>query len=278
MTFNVKMEGTAELTNALVEAFSPVTEVLGTIGDRVRVYRHISLLRSIKRAREIALEENLKIKEPSLKFLIPYLEDCSLEDPDNKELMEMWARLLASASSNKKAQRNIFIRVLKEISLPEAKLLEYIISESTHLEYKNNCWLDDAKYDWSDSYLYIKIRDSIKDIGLPLNEKFPFERLYKEFIKSHEPPGCIIVFFDIAFGEKNNYPLDTAFTSPRTRYDDEYDPVSIETLKSLGLIGEYKSPDIWFGSYCFKVDCYFLTSLGADFVGVCIGSKLPNNS
>jgi len=55
----VKIEGTKELSNALVEMFSPVTEALGALGDRVRIYRQISLLRSFKRAKAIASSEGL---------------------------------------------------------------------------------------------------------------------------------------------------------------------------------------------------------------------------
>jgi hypothetical protein len=93
MSVDIKVEGTKEISNALVELFSPVTNLLGTLGDRVRVYRQLSLMRSLKRAREIAAEEGLSLKEPPLKFLVPYLEDCSLESPEDIDLIEMWARL-----------------------------------------------------------------------------------------------------------------------------------------------------------------------------------------
>ena len=64
MTIDIKLEGTKELTNALVEIFSPVTELLGTVGDRVRVYRQVSLMRALKRAKEIAASEELVMVEP----------------------------------------------------------------------------------------------------------------------------------------------------------------------------------------------------------------------
>jgi len=69
----VKIEGTKELSNALVEMFSPVTEALGALGDRVRIYRQISLLRSFKRAKAIASSEGLILTEPPLKFLVHIL-------------------------------------------------------------------------------------------------------------------------------------------------------------------------------------------------------------
>ena len=100
MAIELKIEGTKEISKALVEMFSPVTEALGSLGDRVRVYRQLSLMRSFKRAHEIAKEEGLVLKEPPLKFLVPYMEDCSLEQPEDTTLIDMWAKLLASAGGN----------------------------------------------------------------------------------------------------------------------------------------------------------------------------------
>ncbi len=83
MTLEVKIEGTKGLSKAIVEAFSPLTEALGTLGDRIRIYRQLSLMRSLRRAQEIAEEEHLPLKQPPLKFLVPFLEDCSLEEPQH---------------------------------------------------------------------------------------------------------------------------------------------------------------------------------------------------
>ena len=269
MTIDIKLEGTKELTNALVEIFSPVTELLGSVGDRVRVYRQISLMRALKRAKEIAENEKLVIAEPPIKFLVPYMEDCSLESPDDEKLINMWAKLLVSASTSIKPEHNLFIRILREMTSSEAKLLEYIISPDSHPHYSGHWHLEDVESYWSDPFVFIGIRDSIKEINRKLSSNFPFGVLEEKFRQHSEQPGSIIYFFDVSKGEKNNYPLDGIHTNKRGVIDDDFKPISITMLKSLGLIGEYKSSELWFSTYVFDVRVYFITHLGAMFIEAC---------
>lgn len=273
MTIDVKLEGTKEISNALVEIFSPVTNLLGTLGDRVRIYRELSLLRSLKRAREIAAEEGLTLKEPPLKFLVPYLEDCSLESPDNKDLIEMWAKLLASSATDFKPEHNLFIRILREMTASEAKLLEYIASPESHPLYIEHWHLEDSWSSWHDPYVYIKLRDCIAALPEALNDASNFQQLEKSFRESAEEPGTIIYFFDVGKGQQGVYPIDGVHTSPRGRIDDDFDRASIAILKSLGLIGDYVSPEFWFDDFVFEARAYYLTELGAHFVAAC--TRLP---
>lgn len=269
MGIEVKIEGTKEISKALVEIFSPVTELLGTLGDRVRVYRQISLMRALKRAQEIAHNEKLTMTEPPVKFLVPFIEDCSLETPEDEKLIDMWAKLLVSASTEFKPEHNLFIRILRELSSAEAKLLEFIIAPETHSHYSHGWHLEDVEHSWTDPFIYITIRNAIDGIGKKLNDDFPFDLLEAKVRELDEGPGSIIYFFDVSKGRKNEYPLDGVHTSPRGPIDDDFNPVSIAMLKSLGLIGDFKSSELWFGSYVFEVYAYYLTNLGAHFVASC---------
>lgn len=208
MVVEVKIEGTKELSNALVEAFSPVTEALGTLGDRVRIYRQISLLRSIERAKSIAKAEGLKLTEPPLKFLVPYLEDCSLESPDDSTLIEMWARLLVSASTNHKSEQNLFIRILKELTASEAHLFRYIASPETHNHCDTYRHPDDVESDWNTTFVSIALRDAIKSLGgiNKLETKNLLSKLEEEFRSHEETAGAIIYYFSIAKGVPGKYP------------------------------------------------------------------------
>ena len=271
MTVEVKIEGTKELSRALVDIFSPITEAAGSLGDRVRIYRQISLLRSIKRAKEIANSEGLTLVEPPLKFLVPYLEDCSLEDPEDKTLLEMWARLLVDASTTPKSEHNLFIRVLRELNAPEARLFHYIASPSTHKHCITQRHIEDVEADWRTEYVSIAIRDAIKRAGgtKQLKTEAQLERLKIDFQANEETAGSLIYFFDVSQGVPGHYPLAPVYTSPRGPIDDDFEPSSIAILKGLGLISDFKSPEIWFDNYCFVVYAYFVTGLGAKFAETC---------
>lgn len=271
MGIEVKIEGTKELSKVLVDLLSPASELLGSLGDKVRVYRKLSLLRSLSRAKAIADKEGIKLGEPSLKFLVPYLEDCSLEDPQDEALIDMWARLLVDASTKPKSEHSLFIRVLRELTGSEARLFHYIASPETHKHCRASRHPEDVESDWKPTFVSIAIRDTMEAMGgmEKLREKDDFSRLYEAFLVREETAGSIVYFFDISEGYPGRYPLDPIFSSPRGPIDDEFGLNSIAILKGLNLIGDFQSPEMWFGKYCFMVYAYFLTGLGASFAESC---------
>lgn len=271
MAFNVNIEATQDISRALVDAFSPATQFLGSLGDRVRIYRQVSLLRSLKRAKEIAEAEGLPLTEPSPKFLVPYLEDCSLEDPDNTTLLEMWARLLVDASRESKSEHNLFIRILKELSAPEAHLFRFVASEAARKHPALKSTIDDAESFWRTEFLSVALRDSINRSGglEGLSAEDRLLALEQDFRRNNEVAGSIVYYFEVAHGVPGHYPLDSVHDSGRGPIDDDFGDASIAVLKGLGLVGDFKSPEIWFGGYCFVVYAYYVTGLGAKFAKMC---------
>lgn len=265
MAVDLKLEG-KEISKALVDMFSPATNLLGLLGDKVRVYRQLSLMRSMKRASEIAAAEGLVLAEPPLKFLVPFMEECSLESPEDNKMIEMWARLLVSSSNDYKSEHHLFIRILKEISPNEAKLLEYICFPKTA---ERNQHLDEVASSWHDPYVYIKLQHIIDALTEPLGENTDFSLIMDKFHKKAHERGTVIYFFSICEGVKGIYPLDEVIVSPRGVIDDDYERSSIAILKSLGILADYVSPEFWFGHYCFNIHAYYLTELGAHFVKAC---------
>jgi hypothetical protein len=253
MPVEIKVEGTKAISTALVEMFSPVTNLLGTVGDRVRVYRELSLLRSLKRARAIAAEEGLSLKEPPLKFLVPYLEDCSLELPEH----------------------NLFIRMLREMTVSEARLLECVVSKKTHPHYSGSWSLEDAASAWYDPYVYIGLQQAIAKLPEGLCENADFGSLEKTFREETEQPGAVIHYFSVAQGERGVYPLDSLHDNERGPIHDDFERTSIAILMGLGLLRNYASPDFWFGNFVIQVHAYHVTELGALFVKAC--TSLPSH-
>lgn len=271
MALEVKIEGTKELSKVLVDLLSPASELLGSLGDKVRVYRKLSLLRSLSRAKAIADREGIKLTEPSLKFLVPYLEDCSLENPEDEALIEMWARLLVDASTSPKSEHSLFIRVLRELTGSEARLFRYIASPETHKHCRANRHPVDVESDWKPTFVSIAIRNTIEAMGgiEKIERGKRFGELYDTFLAREETAGSVVYFFDISEGYPGRYPLDSVFSSPRGAIDDDFGQNSVAILKGLNLIGDFQSPEMWFGKYCFAVYAYFLTGLGASFAESC---------
>lgn len=119
--------------NAIVDAFSPISESLGLLGDKIRVYRANSAIRTIERAKEIADEEGRPLELPHPKFFVPFIEAASLEDEDDDGLREKWAKLLSRAGQDPDSISYFARTVLSEISSAEAKLLDFLVQKGNAL-------------------------------------------------------------------------------------------------------------------------------------------------
>lgn len=269
MDININAKGSKAITKAIAEVFSPVTESLGLIGDQVRIYRELTLLRTLKRAQETIKNEKLKVEVPKVKFLVPYLENCSLEDPNDDSLIDMWANLLVSSSIDIDLQHPVFVRILKDITSSEAEVLSYVASKDRPNYSGNQSALEDAELEWKDTYIYIALRDLIRSTGGVLGENFDFADLERRLRSNIEGPGSIIYHFDVAVGQKNTYPLQDVHVPEGRHPIDDFESISIAALESLGLLNNYISKEIWFAPYVFEVRAYYMTQLGAKFYNAC---------
>jgi hypothetical protein len=100
----------------------PLAEVGDLFSDKVRFLRFKSAAKTLNRAAEIAKEQGISPKAIPMKFLVPFIEDCSLEEEDSL-FIEQWAALLASASKGFDPLHVAIKDVLKHISSKEAELI-----------------------------------------------------------------------------------------------------------------------------------------------------------
>lgn len=93
------------------------------LGEKVRFLRLKSSIKVFNKAREILNEAGFSEPKPvELKTLVPLLEYCSLENED-KNLIERWAGLLASACSSG-LKLNAYPYILNQLSSNEVRFLD----------------------------------------------------------------------------------------------------------------------------------------------------------
>ncbi len=119
---------TREAMGFMQRVLGPVAEIGEFCSDKVRFYRWKSAVRTIEKANEIAQDRNIKPQQVPIKFLVPFLEHCSLED-ENSELTEEWAKLLVSASVEFKEKHLIYSGILSRLGPTEAKVLKHFWSK-----------------------------------------------------------------------------------------------------------------------------------------------------
>ena len=112
-----------KLIDAVVDTFSPATELLGALGDSVRLARVEMAAHVTRRAKEIADCNGLELSAPPLKFLVPFYEKASLESDADDGIVDAWANLLASTGSGNGVEPR-FVQILSELTPSQAQLLK----------------------------------------------------------------------------------------------------------------------------------------------------------
>lgn len=266
---NINLGG-KEIAKSVCDLFSPLTEFSGAIGDHIRVYRKLSVLKTLKKAEEIAKERGIELEAPPIKFLIPFLENSSLEEADDNVLIELWAKLLVSSSTDFKREYNLFIRILNELSPIEAKIFNHIANSSIHDSFTGiRIHMEDVATDWDNDFALKRLKDTIAEYkSTPLTE-IDYSEFEHRLRSKYQTPGVYIYFLWVTSPLLDDHLYDT----PRCEFDDFSDPVAISMLISLGLIKNFQSPDYLFEDVSICIYAYTLTPLGASFYEACINNN-----
>jgi len=124
-----KIDVPADVTRGAVgflqRVLGPIAEASDFFSDKIRYYRFRSAIKTIERAKVITDQSGIRPQQIPLKFLVPFLEECSYEEEDSA-LAEQWARLLADASKGYSPLHMAIKDILKNISAAEARMIEQL--------------------------------------------------------------------------------------------------------------------------------------------------------
>lgn len=133
-SFQLKVKGfkpLAQVSQYVADFVGIVGEPVGTITDTLRnyrIHRAESAAAAMLRAKQIAAEEGKRLPAVSPKMLSPWIEGASSEDLHSENILELWARLLASATAEFDPVLLAFIEICKKIGPREAKTLSSLIN------------------------------------------------------------------------------------------------------------------------------------------------------
>lgn len=125
LTGEVPKESLGRMVDALTDAIRPFTEARGLKADHIRLQREEVALRIAQRARARIAIENRPVHPVPLKVIIPLLEKGSQEAPEDNEMIDLWAALLAAASTSEGVPPR-FVGLLGELRQSDAKLFNEI--------------------------------------------------------------------------------------------------------------------------------------------------------
>lgn len=105
------------------------------LGDKIRIFRLKNQIKMLAKAQEICNQNNIPLKQLSVKTLVPLLEYSSLED--NETLQEKWSNLLVNLIDKKENyESSIFPFILNQLSSNELLIIEKIYNyknENSHI-------------------------------------------------------------------------------------------------------------------------------------------------
>ncbi len=132
-TEKIPPDVTRAKTGAWLDLISPLTEWAGLKGDALRFKRTLlrlqredTLFEIVRRARKkIGSLARLNKPIPN-KFLVPFLEQASLEEPESS-LIDMWASLLSSAAQEFSSYHTHFVSIISRLFAKQGLILKSII-------------------------------------------------------------------------------------------------------------------------------------------------------
>lgn len=131
------------LKSFLDKAIGPTVEEFGlAISDNLKIRRLKNQIKNLEKAKKIAEENNINVKQINLKALFPYLEGAALEEDEN--LQDMWANLFVNyIDSDRNLTMTVFPDILKHLSSNEVNMLNFM--NSNHGRIKKSRWNNETK-------------------------------------------------------------------------------------------------------------------------------------
>lgn len=106
----------------------PTKEIGALMTDTVRYWRFKNQLKILQKSKKKLQKLGVNPKEVPIKFIVPFLEGCSLEEEES--MQEKWSSLLSNAVNpeNENYILPSYIDILKQLSPTEAKLLDILFN------------------------------------------------------------------------------------------------------------------------------------------------------
>lgn len=275
----------AEIAKAISSTVgAPLSELSQLVADKIRYLRWKNAVTTLEKARAFAAQSPEQLSAPPLKFFLPFMEGCSLEESE-ADLTNEWARLLNTASIQYRSNQLIFTRILREIGSLEAQMMEKICSNDSSVDTGglNSIYESIGLFDEElPSRVQRRIAEVVSE-PIPLEDfKKVWEKVAENLRNPFSTEGATILEASIAPEKPSEFGSSVSIF----HYDDgSYGKFGeVESLRACDILAFHRLIDVRrslidIGKFVtdselsiFIVGCS-VTGLGADFCMACIAKE-----
>jgi hypothetical protein len=228
---------------------------MGLKADLIRLQREeVALKVATLAAKRIQLEKKPITPIPT-KTVTRLLEAASLEQPDDKTMIHLWANLLASSAIG--AQNNVprYVSILSDINGQQARLIQNIMTKQGKIKsvIDAELLLDDL-WNMDQAGILLKLRQTVTKITVNGVVKAVREHV----------DVCGVATSDIIVNKEEEQWDGNKGLFPVDRHKSDF-----EILESLSLIKDVSFKDVPFGQYELSVFFYRVTHLCVEMFSAC---------
>ncbi|MCW5715405.1 MAG: DUF4393 domain-containing protein [Bauldia sp.] len=247
-------------SRAWLDLISPITEWAGLKGDKLRHKRDLLRLQREDTLTQIvsrAMEQvgGSPTRPVPVKFLVPFLEQASLEEPDSA-LVELWANLLATAAEEYDPRHVHFSSIMSQISSNQAsafRTLLFVTSERD-LEFARDAVTQDYLPQRIQRFLVESLRGREANVSID-----SFLSAVEAVFNIH---GIEVVYISVNEGDAS-YESDLWYSNYSDSTEADY-----EILEAVGLVRRVEA-EVSIGRFELYGAYYAMTALGYHFAKAC---------
>jgi hypothetical protein len=284
----VPAEVTRAKAGAWLDLLSPITEWAGLKGDELRYKRN-----QLRLQREDVLTEIVKkgleilrqrpdgvVHQVPTKFLVPFLEQASLEDLGTS-LSDMWVNLLVSATEEFSSYHTHFVSVISRLAPKQGEIFKHFVQGIGDLHEWELALdeIDNFRSHRINRFMADEIQDCrFKAAGINTNTKWSDEDVVDCILEKMENnPGVVGVFGAVSEQYPFGLGLYDIFVNHSPYKDD--DEIDYEILEAIGLIRRVNTGGFDINGWTVHLIYYHLTTLGFYFTKACriIGERVSSD-
>lgn len=269
----IPSDASGRAVHSALDAVSPFTESLGFVGDLVRHLRSDEVITKIfTLARNILKSRGKKPEPVPRKLMVPLLEKASCEDLES-ELIEMWANLLAQASTEYDSSLITFCDIISRLGKREAEALKKIVGEIKRASGLKTY----SPLDFSEDWFMNQLEFNFTEIQTSLNDDECDELFHEILDFSKQLKGREILFCHMpqTLDQGPTEPINEKIV-PRGLFNTQFYfefSLSLDILQREGLIAMKETRFYsWYDQHRinpFTVGYAEPTTLGLEFVEIC---------